>query len=342
MKYVPGDTLSVVTQRLHDKSGPQGLRPSELRDALGFTIDLAASLDQYHRGGLWHKDVKPDNIIVHDGRAELVDFGLSPRCACCDDAHHPRHGILPRPRDGPPRVRAWKVHEVNGQVRHLRRRARSSTRCSRGSFPAHGVLSQVTKKSPDALKWIIRRAMADYDNRYDTIGRCSPTCACARRVRPLLRPRRRPAQHAARRPAPTTPPLRSPRPPSPKSPTPASTLISRPAPQSRLANDAPGALAPSAPLAPPPGSARDPSSSTGGPASSASSAATRTRPSRPSSAPRARPKSSSASRARPRPAPNHPSPPAPAPPGPRGAPPPSNSSAHANASAPRSPAPTRA
>src|SRR5690606_7518383 len=38
------------------------------------------------------------------------------------------------------------------------------------SFPAHGVLSQISKRCPDALKWVVRRAMADYDNRYETAG----------------------------------------------------------------------------------------------------------------------------------------------------------------------------
>jgi len=36
------------------------------------------------------------------------------------------------------------------------------------SFPAHGMLSSVSKRCPDAVKWIIRRAMTDYDKRYTT------------------------------------------------------------------------------------------------------------------------------------------------------------------------------
>ena len=44
---------------------------------LGYEIDLVSTLDRYHADGLWHKDVKPDNIIVHGGAAHLVDFGLA-------------------------------------------------------------------------------------------------------------------------------------------------------------------------------------------------------------------------------------------------------------------------
>ena len=34
------------------------------------------------------------------------------------------------------------------------------------SFPAHGGLSQITKRCPETLRWIVRRAMAEYDRRY--------------------------------------------------------------------------------------------------------------------------------------------------------------------------------
>ena len=34
------------------------------------------------------------------------------------------------------------------------------------SFPAHGGLSQITRRCPEALRWVVRRAMADYDKRY--------------------------------------------------------------------------------------------------------------------------------------------------------------------------------
>jgi len=36
------------------------------------------------------------------------------------------------------------------------------------SFPAHGGLSQITKPCPEAVRWVVRRAMTDYDKRYDS------------------------------------------------------------------------------------------------------------------------------------------------------------------------------
>src|SRR5262249_31066541 len=76
MKYVPGESLGLVTQRLHAESGSSGPAPRQLREAVEYAADLARTLCHYHQGGLWHKDVKPDNIIVSDGQAHLVDFGL--------------------------------------------------------------------------------------------------------------------------------------------------------------------------------------------------------------------------------------------------------------------------
>jgi len=77
MPYVPGEDLTTVTQRLHADSEAGGLGERELRRAVGYVGDLLETLDLYHRGGLWHKDVKPDNIIVSGDTAHVVDLGLT-------------------------------------------------------------------------------------------------------------------------------------------------------------------------------------------------------------------------------------------------------------------------
>src|SRR4029453_19361728 len=76
MRYVPGESLGLVTQRLHASAGGNGLGKRELSQVLEYAEDLLRTLIHYHAGGLWHKDVKPDNIIVSSGQAHLVDFGL--------------------------------------------------------------------------------------------------------------------------------------------------------------------------------------------------------------------------------------------------------------------------
>ncbi len=68
--YLPGQTLrGWVNER--------GLHPSEVRRLLA---QLAEGLDYAHRRGVFHRDLKPDNILLNArGQAVIGDFGLA-RC----------------------------------------------------------------------------------------------------------------------------------------------------------------------------------------------------------------------------------------------------------------------
>ncbi|KAL5531078.1 hypothetical protein ACEPAG_3954 [Sanghuangporus baumii] len=54
------------------------VRPKKL-EALALMCDVASGLDYMHNlgSGIVHGDLKPDNILVKDGRAFITDFGLS-------------------------------------------------------------------------------------------------------------------------------------------------------------------------------------------------------------------------------------------------------------------------
>ncbi|MCC5823151.1 MAG: hypothetical protein JJU44_07660 [Planctomycetes bacterium] len=168
MRYVPGDSLAVITQRLHAESPAEGLDNRRLATALGYGADLLASLDAYHRAGLWHKDVKPDNIIIdgHDHKAHLVDFGLvTPlRSAMTLTTHGTEY--FRDPELVRQALRGVKVHEIDGSRFDLYAAGAVLYSVIENSFPAHGGLSQITKRCPEALRWIVRRAMTDYDRRY--------------------------------------------------------------------------------------------------------------------------------------------------------------------------------
>jgi hypothetical protein len=171
MRYVPGESLTQVTKRLHAMTGPDGLGPREVRSVLSFTADLLATLAAYHRGGLWHKDVKPDNIVVDTrpggtGRAYLVDFGLlgSLKSAMTLTTHGTEY--FRDPELVRLAVKGVKVHEVDGTRFDVYGVGAVLFSMIEDGFPPHGGLSQVTRRCPDAIRWIIRRAMADYDKRY--------------------------------------------------------------------------------------------------------------------------------------------------------------------------------
>ncbi len=170
MPYVPGDDLSTAIRRLHEQSDAGGLDEKRLREGVGYGADLLDTLARYHRGGLWHKDVKPDNIIVHDGRAHLVDLGLvTPlRSAMTLTTHGTEY--FRDPELVRMALRGVKVHQVSGEKFDVYAAGAVLYSIVENSFPAHGGLSQVRKRCPEALRWVIRRAMAEYDKRYATAG----------------------------------------------------------------------------------------------------------------------------------------------------------------------------
>ncbi len=170
MRYVPGPSLSIATKQLHGACGMGGLTGTPLRQALSHAADLVRTLEGYHRGGLWHKDVKPDNIIIHerDGRAHLVDFGLvTPlRSAMTLTTHGTEY--FRDPEMVRLALKGVKVHEVDGTRFDIYGAGAVLYSLFEDGFPAHGVLSPITKPCPESVRWIVRRAMADYDKRYPT------------------------------------------------------------------------------------------------------------------------------------------------------------------------------
>ena len=68
MPYIQGESLR---QRL-EREGQLSVA-----DAVRIAGEVASALDYAHRHGVIHRDVKPENILLHDGSALVADFGIA-------------------------------------------------------------------------------------------------------------------------------------------------------------------------------------------------------------------------------------------------------------------------
>ena len=68
MPYIEGESL-------RDRLDREGQLPVD--DAVRIACDVASALDYAHRHGFVHRDVKPANILLHENRALVADFGIA-------------------------------------------------------------------------------------------------------------------------------------------------------------------------------------------------------------------------------------------------------------------------
>ncbi len=68
MPYVEGESLRERLDR-------QSQLPVD--EALHIARTMASGLDYAHRQGIVHRDVKPENVMLHEGEAMIMDFGIA-------------------------------------------------------------------------------------------------------------------------------------------------------------------------------------------------------------------------------------------------------------------------
>ncbi len=170
MRYHEGVDLGRFARGLHAAAGDEGLDAERLLLVASLVREVVATLGEWHAAGLLHKDVKPENVIVHEGRATLVDLGLvtpiaSTMTLTTHGTEYYRDPELVRQA-----MRGARVAEIDAARFDLYGAGALLYFVLEGTFPAQGVLSGFRRPSPPCLQWITRRAMADFEQRYRDAG----------------------------------------------------------------------------------------------------------------------------------------------------------------------------
>ena len=168
MPYHDGPHLGMVIRDLHALEEGDGIGRQALHEVLGYQVGLVRTLATYHADGLWHKDVKPDNVIIEGGHAHLVDLGLVTSLASAMTLTTHGTEYFRDPEMVRMALEGVKVHQVNGAKFDIYGAGAVLYFMLENTFPAHGGLSRFAKRSPEVVRWIVRRAMTDYDSRYET------------------------------------------------------------------------------------------------------------------------------------------------------------------------------
>lgn len=170
MPFYHGDPMTHAVMRLHRDIGAGETVPDHALDqVMVWSREIVAELHRYHHHGLFHKDIKPDNIIVSLNRAFLIDVGLitpldSGLLLTTHGTEYYRDPEMVRMA-----IKGMKIKDADCAKFDIYSLGATLYFMLEGTFPASGSLSRYTKKVPYALQCIANKAMTDIDKRYASV-----------------------------------------------------------------------------------------------------------------------------------------------------------------------------
>ena len=87
--YIVMELVSGESLRIGDAAG-------RLAEKLPVAVRVIEGVAYFHRQGVVHADLKPDNVMVEaDGHVRILDFGLATRIRATSEVEAPRFGSPP-------------------------------------------------------------------------------------------------------------------------------------------------------------------------------------------------------------------------------------------------------
>ncbi|MCC7509795.1 MAG: hypothetical protein IT464_10505 [Planctomycetes bacterium] len=167
MPYYSGETLTEgVMRNIREAREKDGLG-NHYRVSLGYCHQLLQIIAQYHESGVFHKDIKPDNLIINGEKIYLVDIGLMTPLSSM--AQLTTHGTeyFRDPEMVKLALEGREVREVDASKFDVYSIGAVLFFALSGEFPTSGALSRLPREVPMAAQWVVNRAMTGMHQRYD-------------------------------------------------------------------------------------------------------------------------------------------------------------------------------
>lgn len=167
MPYYHGETLTGGVMRNIKEARASGMLGNHYRVSLGYVHQLLQIIAQYHEAGVFHKDIKPDNLIINGERIYLVDIGLMTPLGSMSQLTTHGTEYFRDPEMVKLALEGREVREVDAAKFDVYSIGAVMYFALSGEFPTSGALSRLPEGTPMATQWVVNRAMTGMHQRYE-------------------------------------------------------------------------------------------------------------------------------------------------------------------------------